>query len=60
MVDLKTFKSQPHKMVKYTQTIRPLLPTNYLIVLDHFVRLALKSVKNTAYQNLQKRHVLEP
>ena len=29
-------------MVKHTQTIRPLLPTNYLSVLDHFVGLALK------------------
>ena len=25
---IKTFKSQSHKMVKHTQTIRRLLPTN--------------------------------
>ena len=31
---------QPYKMVKHTQTIRRLLPTNYLGVLDHFVGLA--------------------
>ena len=38
------FKCQPHKMVKHTQTIRQqqLLPTNWLGVFDHFVRLALK------------------
>ena len=29
-------------MVKHTQTIRRLLPTNCLSVFDHFVRLALK------------------
>ena len=35
-------KSQPHKMVKHTQTIRRLMPTNCLSVFDHFVGLALK------------------
>ena len=29
-------------MVKHTQTIRQLLPTNCLSVFDHFVRLVLK------------------
>ena len=29
-------------MVKHTQTIRRLLPTNYLSVFDHFVGLAFK------------------
>ena len=32
-------------MVKHTQTIRRLLPTNYLSVFDHFVGLALKGLK---------------
>ena len=31
-------------MVKNTQTIRRLLPTNCLIVFDHFVGLALKGL----------------
>ena len=38
------FKCQPHKMVKCTQTILRFLPTNYLSVFDHFVRLALKGL----------------
>ena len=33
-------------MVKHTQTIRWLLPTNCLSVFDHFVELALKGLKN--------------
>ena len=39
-----TFKRQPHKMVKHTQTIRRLLPTNYLSMFDHFVGLVLKGL----------------
>ena len=31
-------------MVKHTQTIRRLLPTNCLSVFDHFVGLALKGL----------------
>ena len=31
---------QPHKMVKHTQTIRRLQPTNVFSVFDHFVGLA--------------------
>ena len=31
------FKRQPHKRVRHTQTIRRLLPTNFLSVFDHFV-----------------------
>ena len=38
------FKSQPHKMVKHTETIRRLLPKNCLSVFDHFVGLALKGL----------------
>ena len=37
-------KSQPHKMVKHTQTICRLLPTIYLSVFDHLVVLALKGL----------------
>ena len=33
-------------MVKHTQTIRWLLPTNCLILFDHFVGLALKGLSN--------------
>ena len=39
-------KRQPHKMVKQTQTVRRLLPTNCLSVFDHFVGLALKGLKS--------------
>ena len=35
---------QPHQMVKHTQTIRRLLPTNYLSVFDNFVGLSLKGL----------------
>ena len=42
--DLKPLTLQAHKMVKRTQTIRWLLPTNCLCVFDHFVGLALKDV----------------
>ena len=30
-----TFKHQPHRMVKYTETIRRQQPTNCLSVFDH-------------------------
>ena len=45
-------KRQPHKMVKHTQTIRRLLPTNFLMpticlsVFDHFMLLALKGLRD--------------
>ena len=42
---LLTLKRHPHKMVKHTQTIRRLLPTNCLSVFDHFVELALKELR---------------
>ena len=38
------FQRQPNKMVKHTQTICRLLPTNCLSVFDHFVGLALKEL----------------
>ena len=36
-----------HKMVKHTQTIRRLLPTNCVIVFGHFVGLGLKGLSHT-------------
>ena len=42
------FNHQPHKMAKFTQTIRRLLPTNCLSVFDQFVVLTLK--RSTDYQ----------
>ena len=41
------FKHQPHKMVKHTQTIRQLLPTDCMSVFDQFVGLALKGLTLT-------------
>ena len=38
------FKGQPHKIVKHTQTIRQLLPTNCLSMFDHIVWLTLKGL----------------
>ena len=38
------FKGQPHKMVKQTQTIRRLLPTNCLSVFGYFLGLAHKGL----------------
>ena len=41
---------QPNKMVKHTQTLRRLLPTNYLSVFDHFVELPRKGlIRNLNY-----------
>ena len=39
-----TLLSQPHKMVKHTQTILRLWPTNCLSVSDHFMRSELKGL----------------
>ena len=36
-------------MVKHTQAIRRLLPTNCLSVFDHFVGLALKGLNKTNF-----------
>ena len=36
-------------MVKHTQTIRRLLPTNCLSVFDHFLGLALKGLRNVNF-----------
>ena len=40
-----SFKRQPYKMVKHTQTIRWQQPKNCLNVFEHFVGLALKGLK---------------
>ena len=47
-------------MVKHTQTIRRLLPTNCFSVFDHFVGLALK--ESYAYRNFvcNKVNVISP
>ena len=37
---------QPHKMIKHTQIILWLLPTNCFSVFDHFERLALKGLRS--------------
>ena len=42
---INPLKRQPHKMVKHTQTIRRLLPTNCLSVFDHLVELAVKGLR---------------
>ena len=39
------FKQQLHEMVKHTQTIRRLWPTNCLSVFDHFMGSALKGLR---------------
>ena len=39
--------ANPHKMVKHSQAIRRLLPTNCLSVFDHFVGLASKGLMLT-------------
>ena len=44
VADFNTFKCQPQKMVKRTQTIRRLLPTKCLSVFDHFMGLAFKGL----------------
>ena len=41
---LQLFKRQPHKMIKHTQAIRQLLPTNFFSVFDYFVGLVLKGL----------------
>ena len=47
-------------MVKHTQTVRRLLPTNYLSLLDHFVGLALKGLrKKFAHENFESVNLKE-
>ena len=48
-------------MVKHTQTIRRLVPTNILSVFDHFVRLAFKGLKKSWWEESTKlKSVLKP
>ena len=49
-------KCQPNKMVKQTQTIRQLLPTNCLSVFDHFVGSALKGLTFPLGHRLQRMY----
>ena len=42
---INPLSAKPHKMIKHTQTIRWLLPTNRLNVFDHSVGLALKVLR---------------
>ena len=51
--DLNPIKRQLYKMFKHTQTIRRLLPTNFLRVFDHFVGLALKRLILAHHQVLR-------
>ena len=45
-----SFKRQLHKIVKHTQTIRRLLPTNRLnVAFDRFVTLALKWLRRANF-----------
>ena len=47
-----TFKRQPHKMVKHTQTVRRNKRTNCLSVFDHFAELARKELmKFSIFEN---------
>ena len=43
--DSYPFKRQPGKMVKYTETIRRLMPMNCLSVFGHSVGLVLKGLR---------------
>ena len=45
-------------MVKHTQTIRRLLPTNCLSVFDHFVGLVLKGL-SYPFKQSSRREMLE-
>ena len=44
LIGSEPFKRQPYEMVKHTQTIRRLLPTNCLNAFDHFVGLMFKGL----------------
>ena len=43
-IGLNPLSVNPTEMVKLTQTICRLLPTNFLSVFDHFVKLGLKGL----------------
>ena len=52
------FKCQLHKMVKHTQTIRRLMPTNCFSVFDHFVGLALKKLTSTSLIFMEQLYLI--
>ena len=45
-------------MVKHTQTIYQLLPTDYLSVFDHYVGLAVKGLMCFGYREVLKKLIL--
>ena len=45
-------------MVKHTQTTRRLLPTKFLVAFDHFVKLALKGLRQ--YLNVYLKKFCRP
>ena len=47
---------QHHTMVKHIQAIRRLLPTNFLSVFDHFVRLTLKELEVLTTNTISERN----
>ena len=49
-----SFKYQPHKIVKHTQTICQQQPMNCLSVFDHLVGLAFKQLNDCIYAKLFK------
>ena len=49
-----SFKYQPHKIVKHTQTICQQQPMNCLSVFDHLVGLAFKQFNDCIYAKLFK------
>ena len=57
-VSSELFKTQTHKILRHTQTICRLLPTNYLSMFDHFVGLALKGL--TSYDLVLKKFIRYP
>ena len=56
----QTFKLQPHKMIKHTQVIRRLLPTNCLNVFDHFVGLILEAKFGDDPKHVESKVVGKP
>ena len=52
-----TLKRQPYKMVKHTQKICRLLPTNCLSVFDHFAGLTLKGLNESSkkLENIKRK-----
>ena len=55
----RSFKRQPHKMVKHTQTIRRGKLTNCLSEFDQFLRLALKGLLGICLLGIRNSLLLE-